>query len=286
MHTNRTKNPHLRRGFTLVELLVVIGIIALLIAILMPSLAKARKQSIQLACSSNLRQMGQAMVMYTNEYRFFPGCQAFNSSGPYAIWPTRLRKVLGGSARSTGNNIFWCPAQEVGFQWAAKFGAPGGQYAAVTDMGYGYEEGELLLNVHNVPFSYGYNDWGSEPEGQGGVPAEQQVGLGGDIVPGNPGLHEIPAGRVRKSAEMIAIADNTADGTWDYNIDPFDPHEFPGKIHNGGANFLFCDGHVEWHAQKEMTVGNIDQSAGYSVNRLYNLDNSVHLRDGKTGPAL
>src|SRR3954471_21424060 len=62
-----------KRGFTLVELLVVIGLIVILIALLLPVLNRVRKQAQEIHCRANLRQIGMAMTMYTNQYHCFPG---------------------------------------------------------------------------------------------------------------------------------------------------------------------------------------------------------------------
>jgi len=271
------------RGFTLVELLVVIGIIALLIAILLPALNAARKQAYTVTCASNLRQMGIAATMYINENKYYPGHVAQTAGGvQFAVWPTRLRAYMGsGAAGSANQGVFRCPTQDPSFEW--QVGNTAAPVATQAETGYGYAVGETLLVRDNDKFSYGYNDWGAHDINLNPAPDGMQKGLGGDLFGNNPKMvGELKASRVKKAAEMIMIADNTPDGHWDFNIDPTTPSEAPGKVHKGGANVLFCDGHVVWMHQKELILYNPDNPSikfwnvgpGINIARLWNNDNN------------
>jgi prepilin-type processing-associated H-X9-DG protein len=244
-------------GFTLVELLVVVGIVTALIAVLLPALAGARRQANAIRCQANLSQLGHALVLYTQLSGYYPGSDAFYSApggwiDAYAVWPARLRTLLGGE-----RGVFYCPAQDPSLQWPGA--GPNRMLKGVNAtfaLQFGYEKGEPVIDLYNR-FSYGYNGWGDG--GRMSAPLPWQLGLGGGIYPdrtiaGWKDCSEMRASRVRYPSWMIAIADTSVDGLWDPVICPSvdNPLLWPGDIHRGGANVLFCDGHVQWYPRDEL----------------------------------
>jgi prepilin-type N-terminal cleavage/methylation domain-containing protein/prepilin-type processing-associated H-X9-DG protein len=75
-----------RHAFTLVELLVVIGIIAILIGIILPALARARENANRVQCTSNMRSIGQAMMIYLNLSKGLLPITPKNANNDYDAW--------------------------------------------------------------------------------------------------------------------------------------------------------------------------------------------------------
>ncbi|MFT3784864.1 MAG: prepilin-type N-terminal cleavage/methylation domain-containing protein [Tepidisphaeraceae bacterium] len=227
-------STRLRHAFTLVELLVVIGIIALLISILLPSLMSARAAGMNVKCQSNLRQVGVAMRMYAQRFKGrFPQTIALNQtytagpvngSGLTVFWYQRLmiEKDLPG-VNDPGKSVTICPADTSPYQ---PFTMPG--------------EADLFRS------SYGINNF---------MTIEDKNNDG--IDDNAPNVQAPPYPRAlygRNPSEKILAADNAQGhllAAWTPNtVTSGGWHEFDWNRHakagarKGVANVLYLDGHV------------------------------------------
>src|SRR5437867_5938732 len=257
-------------GFTLVELLVVIAIITVLIAILLPVLVRVRQQSVDLQCQMNLKQLGMAMALYTQQYGVFPTMLFLDADtinyGYAEAWPVQLRRMLKGNQK-----LFYCPAQNSKCQWSAD--APGPVvYAKEFHRQFGYEPGErLLINSGwnrskgggvGMFFSYGCNKEGVATRD---YPNQYPTGRAMGVLLWNDhydGCMQHYRSRkvtsVKSAAEFVIMGDTVADRAHDFDLRPEQKMDSwgedgmfvsrgPANVHRGRANILFCDGHVQWY---------------------------------------
>jgi len=111
-------------------------------------------------------------------------------------------------------------------------------------------------------FSFGYNDWGLRDPF-----INPQLGLGGDVNV----VAEIRDSQVKSPVNMIMLADSKPDGSFDGNVDPRNPLEWPSNRHNRRTNLMFCDGHADSAKRKDVIDPN-----NYAWRQRWNNDNEPH----------
>ena len=261
MHVSKTQS----RGFTLVELLVVIGIIAVLVAMLLPALNKAREQAKTTQCLSNLRQIGLGVMNYaaSNTGYVVPGVVRANLANPanpknevenYATILVNGRYVqspdqgtpVAGQTTSDAANIFRCPS---------------GVDLVNTKDALGNLDLPPVRNS-NQTGGWGLQAWACKSESTGRT-VHTWYGLSGAVKSGR--LYRYPfnampmddnlvglvkISRIKRSAEVAMIYD----GVWFH-------HEIPNMFslrHNGQRmmNFLFADGHAQTVDKSEIPPPN------------------------------
>jgi len=246
-----------RGGFTLVELLVVIGIIALLISILLPSLNAARRQATRIACAANIRSIGQSYQLYAADFKgLYPPVQMWhwpngNWGNPWWDNPDVSPKPDGAGLLYTNGyvkdyRIYYCPAQEE-IAWT-DFQDQEQHWKRVA-------QGDLtgLTAAHNGYFHYAnwYDQWGNKdhPANRGNKGKEGTDGV----------TREAPIARsARDKADRVLATDMMMRRTqYDWGIN-FNNHLLSeGKkrpntkdtsilVEFEGGNVLYNDGHAEW----------------------------------------
>jgi prepilin-type processing-associated H-X9-DG protein/prepilin-type N-terminal cleavage/methylation domain-containing protein len=219
-----------REGFTLVELLVVVAMIAALAMILLPVFAQARAKARQATCASNLAQIARAGLMYLQDYdERFPSCYWIREP-PYVMDPcTLLQPYL----KNWG--VFYCPERHT-------------VRHDCLDPATGFQPDARCMG-------YGYN-WGSGP-------GTNTTALKGDglVRPGPAMVYGVALVEVATPAHCLFYGDTNdslfitllrqampgvlkegkADATTDDLGLPYEPPR-----HSGGNNFAFVDGHVQW----------------------------------------
>ncbi|MBW3625406.1 MAG: DUF1559 domain-containing protein [Armatimonadetes bacterium] len=198
-----------RQGFTLIELLVVIAIIAILAAILFPVFAKAREKARQSACANNTKQMGTALIMYTNDW---DDTLPIFLADPKVYFIEQLQPFI------KSRQVWVCPSDS----------CPAANYSVRGADG----------RMQPVPQSY-------IPNAQVMVSA---TGEGAASERGALSLADVKdtAGVIAITEKRSGVRDWHLE--FPINVlPPYTNRSLEKERHGGGTNHSFVDGHAKWH---------------------------------------
>ena len=227
-----------RKAFTLVELLVVIGIIGALISILLPALNKARQQAARTKCQNNMRQLFMGCSMYGGEHA---------GQIPYCNWNTDVNTQTTGTSKYDEGWLYCIPPMRTGFG-----GDLDGAWSTSTPPLDGMKTGNIwpylkVMAVYHCPID-DPDYWSGSHRLTSYLMNGAQCGYGA-TAGGKPGLK---FNQFRRNAECVlfweameGLYNGVTSASWN-DASSAPNQEILTDRHFKGANVVFMDGHVDW----------------------------------------